>query len=66
MPKRTTRVSRKTKVVRKTNKSKKTKKKLSSYNKFLKKMNAQIKAENPTMKQAQIMKLVAKEWNAQK
>ena len=53
-------------VVRKPKKSKKAKKKQSAYNKFFKKMNKQIKAENPTMKQAQIMKLVAKEWNAQK
>ena len=53
-------------VVRKPKKSKKAKKKQSAYNKFFKKMNAQIKAENPTMKQAQIMKLVAQEWNAQK
>ena len=53
-------------VVRKPKKSKKSKKKQSAYNKFFKKMNKQIKAENPTMKQAQIMKLVAQEWNAQK
>ena len=42
------------------------KKKQSAYNKFFKKMNAQIKAENPTMKQALIMKLVSEQWNAQK
>lgn len=53
-------------VVRKPKKSKKSKKKQSAYNKFFKKMNKQIKGENPTMKQAQIMKLVAQEWNAQK
>lgn len=53
-------------VVRKPKKSKKAKKKQSAYNKFFKKMNAQIKAENPTMKQAQIMKLVAEQWNSQK
>ena len=53
-------------VVRKPKKSKKAKKKQSAYNKFFKKMNKQIKAENPGMKQAQIMKLVAEQWNSQK
>jgi len=53
-------------VVRKPKKSKKGKKKQSAYNKFFKKMNKEIRADNPGMKQAQIMQLVAKEWNAQK
>ena len=53
-------------VVRKPKKSKKSKKKQSAYNKFFKKMNKEIRADNPGMKQAQIMQLVAKEWNAQK
>lgn len=53
-------------VVRKPKKSKKAKKKQSAYNKFFKKMNKQIRADNPGMKQAQVMKLVAEEWNAQK
>ena len=53
-------------VVRKPKKSKKSKKKQSAYNKFFKKMNKQIRSDNPGMKQAQIMQLVAKEWNAQK
>ena len=53
-------------VVRKPKKSKKAKKKQSAYNKFFKKMNKEIKKKNPGMKQGQIMKLVAKEWNAQK
>jgi hypothetical protein len=53
-------------VVRKPKKSKKGKKKQSAYNKFFKKMNKEIRQANPGMKQAQVMKLVAKEWNAQK
>ena len=53
-------------VVRKPKKSKKAKKKQSAYNKFFKKMNKEIRAANPGMKQSQIMKLVAEEWNAQK
>ena len=53
-------------VVRKPKKSKKGKKKQSAYNKFFKKMNKEIRAANPGMKQSQIMKLVAEEWNAQK
>ena len=38
----------------------------SPYNKFVKKMSPILRKKNPGLKQPQIMKLIAKEWNKQK
>ena len=38
----------------------------SPYNKFVKKMSPVLRNKNPGLKQPQIMKLIAKEWNKQK
>ena len=48
-----------------TNKSKskkKSKKSNSSYTKFVKEMSPKLRKANPSLKQPQIMKLIAKEW----
>ena len=52
----------------KSHKSKKSKKSKgpSPYNKFVKKMSPILRSKNPDLKQPQIMKLIAKEWNKQK
>ena len=44
---------------------KSSKKGASPYNKFVKKMSPILRKQNPDMAQPQIMKLIAKEWNAQ-
>ena len=38
----------------------------SPYNKFVKKMSPILRSKNPGLKQPQIMKLIAKEWNKKK
>ena len=60
--------SKRSKVSRKSAKktAKRSKKGPSPYNKFVKKMSPVLRKSNPGMKQPSIMKLIAKEWNAQK
>ena len=47
---------------KKSTSKKKSKKGTSSYNKFVKEMSPKLRKANPSLKQPQIMKLIAKEW----